>query len=120
MIIFHLLKHHLVNTNSLYHLVLGLTCARLMGIRKAQAFTIRHTGLDQPTSTMGSLRLGASLIVLVIARSLFEGPVRVAIEQIKMYVCIRCTGQNYEISGKRPKEMQTFYAKNVIYANLLC
>ena len=31
-------------------------------------------------------------------------------EQIKMYVCIRCTGQNYEISGKQPKEMQTFCA----------
>jgi len=35
-------------------IVLGLVCTQLMGIRKAQAFTIRHTGLRQPTISYGS------------------------------------------------------------------
>ena len=46
--------------------LLGKNCTTPMDIRKAQALTIRSSGLDQPLPLMGSLRLGASLIVVVI------------------------------------------------------
>ena len=34
--------------------LLGKTCTTPMDIRKAQAFTIRYSGLDQPTINYGS------------------------------------------------------------------
>ncbi len=75
------------------------SCLKLMGIRKAQAFTIRYSGLDQPISPMGSLRLCTSLVGDIIARSHFEGPVRVAIEQIKMYVLIKARDKGMKKYG---------------------
>lgn len=68
--------------------LLGKTCTTPMGIRKAQAFTIRVSGLELTYIILwGSLRLCASLSLDdIIARSLSEVPIRDAIEQIKMYV----------------------------------
>jgi len=69
-----------------------------LGKRKAQALTIRDSGLDQPIPSYGETCAKKAQAPLdgIIARSLFEGPVRVAIEQMKMYVCInmmRCKGR---------------------------
>ena len=41
-----------------------ITCVYPTSKRKAQVFTIRHTGLQQPLTLMGSLRLGTSSSVL--------------------------------------------------------
>ena len=67
--------------------LLGKTCTTPMDIRKAQAFTIRHSGLGLPQYTYGKPTLLAQASwYIVIARSLSEVLIRVAIEQIKMYV----------------------------------
>ena len=60
--------------------------------KKAQALTIRHTGLDQPSSHYGKPALITQASCdLNIARSLFEGPVRAAIEQSKCLCYLKHT-----------------------------
>ena len=56
-----------------------------MGIRKAQVFTIRSSGLRQPITNYGeTCALGARLMLVIIARfTFFEVAIRGAIEQIK-------------------------------------
>lgn len=66
-----------------------------MGIRKAQDFTIRHSGLGLPTTFYGKHALYTNFFERSFALSLSEVLIRVAIEQIKCHVP-KNTGQKYK------------------------
>ena len=98
--------------------------------QQAQAFTIRQSGLELTSTTYGkpalrrephsgSHRKPPIPLSYICSFCFSEVPIRLAIEQIKMYECIRCTGQNYEISRKPPKKFWTFCTKNVFECTTL-
>ena len=59
---------------------------------------------------MGSLRFMAQASNdLIFARSLFEGPVRAAIEQIKMFVYFNTRVQSYEEKSEPPSDSECIF-----------
>lgn len=82
-----------------------------MGIRKAQVFTIRISGLDQPLPLIGkpalrrkphsgSHSLAVHTTILCLLVKLVEGPVRDAVEQI-ICMCIAMHGATTEQTKRR-------------------
>ena len=72
-----------------------------MGIRKAQVFTIRSSGLGQPSISYGKPALSASSLLIDYCSFTFEGLIRAAIEQIKMYVHRNAWGKVKQKSPNR-------------------
>ena len=69
--------------------------AILMGIRKAQVFSMRSSGLGQPSNHYEKPALSQASNGLIFAHS-FEGLVRTAIEQIRCCFPLRNAIQRYD------------------------